>query len=90
MRIGAQASRLAVGLTRVSTAEQGQSGLGLEAQQASIRSFVAAQGWILVAEYSDIASGKDDRRLGRVDNYLNHKIVAAMVTTARKFRAVFS
>ena len=64
MRLGAQAPRLAVGLTRVSTAEQGQSGLGLEAQQASIRSFVAAQGWTLVAEYSDIASGKDDRRPG--------------------------
>ena len=64
MRRGAQAPRLAVGLIRVSTAEQGNSGLGLEAQQASIRSFVAAQGWTLVAEYSDIASGKDDRRPG--------------------------
>jgi len=64
MRLGAQAPRLAVGLTRVSTAEQGQSGLGLEAQQASVRSFVAAQGWTLVAEYSDVASGKDDRRPG--------------------------
>ena len=64
MRLGAQAPRLAVGLIRVSTAEQGNSGLGLEAQQASIRSFVAAQGWTLVAEYSDIASGKDDRRPG--------------------------
>ena len=64
MRLGTQARRLAVGLTRVSTAEQGNSGLGLEAQQASIRSFVAAQGWTLVAEYSDVASGKDDRRPG--------------------------
>ncbi|GGJ42514.1 recombinase family protein [Neoroseomonas lacus] len=64
MRIGTLAPRLAVGLPRVSTAEQGQSGLGLEAQQASIRSFVASQGWTLVAEYSDIASGKDDRRPG--------------------------
>ena len=39
------AARLAVGLYRVSTAEQGQSGLGLEAQQASVRAFVAAQRW---------------------------------------------
>lgn len=62
MRDGAQ--RYAVGLCRVSTAEQGNSGLGLEAQQASVRAFVAAQGWSLVAEYSDIASGKDDRRPG--------------------------
>jgi hypothetical protein len=36
--------RYAVGLTRVSTAEQCQSGLGLEAQQASVRAFVEAQG----------------------------------------------
>ncbi|MBR0658699.1 recombinase family protein [Neoroseomonas oryzicola] len=64
MRPSAKAHRLAVGLIRVSTAEQGQSGLGLEAQQASIRAFVAAQGWTLVAEFSDIASGKDDRRPG--------------------------
>ena len=43
MRLGAQAPRLAVGLIRVSTAEQGNSGLGLAAQQASIRSFVTAR-----------------------------------------------
>ena len=54
----------AVALYRVSTAEQGQSGLGLEAQQAIVRAFVAAQGGTLVAEFSDVASGKDDRRPG--------------------------
>ena len=58
------APRYAIGLNRVSTAEQGHSGLGLEAQQASVRAFVATQGWTLVAEFSDIASGKDDRRPG--------------------------
>ena len=56
--------RHAVALYRVSTAEQGHSGLGLEAQQAAVRAFVAAQGWTLVAEHSDVASGKDDRRPG--------------------------
>lgn len=59
-----QPPRYAVALYRVSTAEQGHSGLGLEAQHASVRSFVLAQGWSLVAEYSDIASGKDDDRPG--------------------------
>ena len=44
--------RYAVGLHRGSTAEQGNSGLGLKAQQTSVRAFVAAQGWSLVAEYS--------------------------------------
>jgi DNA invertase Pin-like site-specific DNA recombinase len=63
-RAGRQATRLAVGLYRVSTAEQGQSGLGLEAQQASVCAFMESQGWTLVAELSDIASGKDDCRPG--------------------------
>src|SRR3954466_6101851 len=58
------AQRYAVGLYRVSTAEQGHSGLGLEAQQASVRAFVAAQGWTLVPEFSDIAGGKAGRRAG--------------------------
>ena len=61
-RQGKGVPRYAVGLYRVSTAEQGHSGLGLEAQRASVQAFVAAQGWTLVAEYSDVASGKDDRR----------------------------
>ena len=56
------AARLAVGYLWVSTAEQGQNGLGLEAQQASVRAYVEAQGWTLVAGHSDVASGKDDRR----------------------------
>src|SRR3954447_1376073 len=61
---GGNAQRYVVGLYRVSTAEQGNSGLGLEPQQASVRAFVAARGWTLVAEFSDVASGKDDRRPG--------------------------
>jgi DNA invertase Pin-like site-specific DNA recombinase len=40
--------RYAMGLYRASTTEQGQSGLGLEAQQASVRAFAAAQAHVLV------------------------------------------
>jgi hypothetical protein len=42
---------------RVSTQRQGQSGLGLEAQQASVREFVNGHGE-LVAEYTEVESGK--------------------------------
>jgi DNA invertase Pin-like site-specific DNA recombinase len=42
MRRPSSTPRYAVGLYRVSTAEQGQSGLGLEAQQASVHAFVTA------------------------------------------------
>lgn len=83
MRLGANTPRLAVGLIRVSTAEQGQSGLGLEAQQASIRSYVAAQGWTMVAEYSDIASGKDHRRPGFQSALARCQQLGAVLVAAR-------
>ena len=56
--------RYAAGLYRVSTAEQGHSGLGLEAQHTSVRACILAQGWTLIAGFSGIASGKDDHRPG--------------------------
>ena len=76
-------TRYAVGLYRVSTAEQGHSGLGLEAQQASVRAFVAAQGWTLVAEHTDIASGKDDRRPGFQAALLRCRQLGAILVAAR-------
>ena len=76
-------SRYAVGLYRVSTAEQGQSGLGLEAQQAGVRAFVASQGWTLVAEHSDIASGKDDHRPGFQAALLKCRQLGAVLVAAR-------
>jgi DNA invertase Pin-like site-specific DNA recombinase len=79
----ATGTRYAVGLYRVSTAEQGQSGLGLEAQQTSVRAFVASQGWTLVAEHSDIASGKDDRRAGFQAALLKCRQLGAVLVAAR-------
>ncbi len=75
--------RHAVGLYRVSTAEQGHSGLGLEAQQAAVRAFVASQGWTLVAEHSDIASGKDDRRPGFQAALARCRQLGAVLVAAR-------
>lgn len=47
---------------RVSTARQGHSGLGLEAQQASVREFLRVTGGTLAASFTEIQSGKDDHR----------------------------
>jgi DNA invertase Pin-like site-specific DNA recombinase len=82
-RPGQVKERYAVGLYRVSTAEQGQSGLGMEAQQTSVRAFVAAQGWTLVAEFSDIASGKDDRRAGFQAALTRCRQLGAVLVAAR-------
>jgi DNA invertase Pin-like site-specific DNA recombinase len=83
MRTDGTASRYAVGLYRVSTAEQGNSGLGLEAQQAAVRSFATAQGWTLIAEFSDIASGKDDRRPGFQAALTRCRQLGAILVAAR-------
>ncbi|SEH34295.1 Site-specific DNA recombinase [Methylobacterium sp. 275MFSha3.1] len=43
---------------RVSTARQGRSGLGLEAQQAAVRGHLNGGTWSLVAEVIEVESGK--------------------------------
>lgn len=51
-----------VAYVRVSTSEQGRSGLGLEAQQKAVRDYVEAQGGRMAAEFVEVESGaKNDR-----------------------------
>jgi len=53
----------AIGYVRVSTSEQGTSGLGLDAQRTAIEGEVARRGWDPACIVEDIASGKSlDRR----------------------------
>ncbi|GEP07943.1 recombinase family protein [Methylobacterium oxalidis] len=47
---------------RVSTARQGRSGLGLEAQQEAVRNYLNGGPWQLVAEVTEVESGKRDDR----------------------------
>ncbi len=47
---------------RVSTAEQGRSGLGLEAQREAVNRYVSGTGCELVGEYEDVESGRRDDR----------------------------
>jgi DNA invertase Pin-like site-specific DNA recombinase len=54
----------AIALVRVSTSEQGKSGLGLAAQQEAIQQFAYAEGFDVVEVITEVASGKlgiDDR-----------------------------
>ena len=52
----------AVGYIRVSTARQGRSGLGLEAQQAALARFAEAEGFSLLQTFTETESGADDDR----------------------------
>lgn len=47
---------------RVSTTKQGASGLGLEAQQEAVRSYLNGGRWQIVSEVTEIESGKRDDR----------------------------
>jgi DNA invertase Pin-like site-specific DNA recombinase len=47
-------SKQIVGYIRVSTARQGKSGLGLEAQREALARFAVAEDLEIVAEYLDV------------------------------------
>lgn len=47
---------------RVSTQEQGRSGLGLEAQREAVARYLNGGTWELIGEYTDVESGKRDDR----------------------------
>ena len=50
-------SRRYVAYYRVSTKQQGRSGLGLEAQRASVQSFIKSASGTLFAEFTEVESG---------------------------------
>ena len=54
-----------VAYIRVSTARQGRSGLGLEAQRAAIARFCEAEGYEVVAERLEVETGKGADALDR-------------------------
>ena len=55
----------AIAYTRVSTASQGRSGLGLEAQQAALARFAEAEGYRFVETFSEVETGKGSDALER-------------------------
>ena len=55
----------AVGYVRVSTSQQGRSGLGLAAQQEAIRAFAEREGFKVDAWFSEVETGKGADALDR-------------------------
>jgi DNA invertase Pin-like site-specific DNA recombinase len=54
-----------VSYVRVSTAQQGRSGLGIEAQRDALARFAAAEGLETVAEFVEVETGKGSDALDR-------------------------
>jgi DNA invertase Pin-like site-specific DNA recombinase len=50
---------------RVSTASQGRSGLGLEAQRAAVKAFAKAEGFEIIEGFTDVETGKGADALER-------------------------
>jgi DNA invertase Pin-like site-specific DNA recombinase len=69
----------AVSYLRVSTAKQGRSGLGIEAQRQAVEAFAAAHGFAIKAELVEIETGKGADALDRRPQ------LAAALQAARKF-----
>lgn len=77
--IGADGTREIVAYYRVSTREQGSSGLGLDAQRATVRSFAAAQGRTIIEEYTEVETAK-----GTCAIELRPKLAAALTEARRR------
>lgn len=70
-----------IGYVRVSTAAQGRSGLGLEAQQAAIRGFAEREGFEIAEMLSEVESGK-----GVTDTLKHRPVLAEALKKAKKLR----
>ena len=68
----------AVSYLRVSTAQQGKSGLGLEAQRQAVQAFATAHGFTIADEFVEVETGKGSDALDRRPQ------LAAALQAARK------
>jgi DNA invertase Pin-like site-specific DNA recombinase len=81
LQIKAKTVKPAIAYTRVSTAGQGRSGLGLEAQQAALTRFADAEGYVLAYTFTEVETGKGADALDRRPQ------LAAALAAARKLKA---
>jgi DNA invertase Pin-like site-specific DNA recombinase len=75
-------SNAVVAYYRVSPREQGKSGLGIDAQRAAVARFVEAEAFDLVAEFTDVETGKGADALDR-----RPQLAAALVEARRHDKA---
>src|SRR5260221_11804684 len=71
----------AIAYIRVSTARQGKSGLGLEAQQAALARFAEAEGYDLIQTFKEVETGKGSDAIDRRPQ------LAAALKAAQKIKA---
>src|ERR1700740_2516280 len=73
--------KTAIAYIRVSTARQGKSGLGLEAQRAALARFAEAEGYDLIQTFREVETGKGADALDRRPQ------LAAALKAAKKIKA---
>ncbi|MBT0664209.1 recombinase family protein [Geobacter pelophilus] len=72
-----------VGYIRVSTAKQGASGLGLEAQRKAINDYLNGGSWELIAEYVEVESGKLNERQELQKAFKHCQVTGATLVIAK-------
>jgi DNA invertase Pin-like site-specific DNA recombinase len=81
-----EAGTRAIAYARVSTSEQGASGLGLHAQEAAIRCYCDQRQWILHTVYHEVASGAKDKRRPILDDALTQLAKGDVLVVAKADR----
>src|SRR6516164_2006372 len=76
----AMAGKRLIGYVRVSTAKQGHSGLGIEAQKAALERFAATEGFQILRVFVEVETGKGSDALDRRPQ------LAAALSEARRQR----
>lgn len=73
----------AVAYYRVSTAKQGQSGLGLKAQQQAVLALCQSRGWEVIAERTEVETGKTGDRPELAAAIHQVKVTGAILMVAK-------
>ncbi|TXC68366.1 recombinase family protein [Sphingorhabdus soli] len=73
----------AVAYYRVSTASQGRSGLGLEAQRRDVEALCTARGFDIIADFTEVESGKRNDRPQLTEALRRAKLTGATLVVAK-------